>query len=57
MCSPIGRNCIEEAIGQDFNCSISCEGVYADVQWLGASDGEEDKKVDKIRKDIILKIR
>ena len=36
--------CIEGAIGQDFNCSVSCEGIYADVQWLGVSDGEEKKK-------------
>ena len=43
ICSPRGIDCIEEAIGQDFNCSISCEGVYADVQWSGASDGEERK--------------
>ena len=43
VCSPTGRDCIEGAIGQDFNCSVSCEGIYADVQWLGVSDGEEKK--------------
>ena len=47
MCSPTGRDCIEGAIGQDFNCSVSCEGIYADVQWLGVSDGEE-KKVEEL---------
>ena len=45
MCSPTGRDCIEGAIGQDFNCSKSCEGIYADVQWLGASEGEIQKGV------------
>ena len=44
VCSPTGRDCIEGAIGQDFNCSVSCEGIYADVQWwLGVSEGEEKK--------------
>ena len=43
MCSPTGRDCIEGAIGQDFNCSVSCEGIYADVQWLGISDGQKGK--------------
>ena len=43
MCSPEDRDCIEGSIGQDFNCSVSCEGIYADVQWLGVSDGEEKK--------------
>ena len=43
VCGPTGRDCIEGAIGQDFNCSVSCEGIYADVQWLGGSDGEKGK--------------
>ena len=43
VCSPTGRDCIEGAIGQDFNCSVSCEGIYADVQWLGVSDGQKGK--------------
>ena len=43
ICSPTGRDCIEGAIGKGFNCSVSCEGIYADVQWLGVSDGEEKK--------------
>ena len=41
VCSPTSRDCIEGSIGQDFNCSVSCEGIYADVQWLGVSDQEE----------------
>ena len=47
MCGPRGRDCIEKAIGQDFNCSVSCEGIYADVQWLGISNGDEVKVEDQ----------
>ena len=43
MCSPLDRDCIEGAIGQDFNCSVSCEGIYADVQWLGVLDAAKKK--------------
>ena len=33
-CSPRGRNCIEQNFARSFNCSVNCEGIYADVQWL-----------------------
>ena len=32
-CSPEGRDCIERNFHLTFNCSVTCEGVYADVQW------------------------
>ena len=32
-CSPKGRDCFETNSSQTFNCSVTCEGVYADVQW------------------------
>ena len=38
-CSPEGRNCIEEKKSLDFNCSVTCEGVYAGIEW-----GEEREK-------------
>ena len=44
VCSPEGRECIEESIGYDFNCKVNCEGFYADVQWFTSTDGEETKK-------------
>ena len=31
-CSPIGRDCIERNSAETFNCNVSCEGFYADVQ-------------------------
>ena len=31
VCSPTGRACIEEVgQGEDFKCSVNCEGTYAD---------------------------
>ena len=32
-CSPKGRDCFEEHSSQTFNCSATCEGVYAGVLW------------------------
>ena len=33
MCIQDGRDCIEMNANRNFNCSISCEGIYADAQW------------------------
>ena len=33
-CSPKGRDCIERHSTLSFNCTVSCDGVYADVQWV-----------------------
>ena len=33
-CDPKGRDCIEDNAANTFNCSLSCEGFYADVQWV-----------------------
>ena len=33
-CSPKGRDCIERNSARSFNCSATCEGIYADVQWV-----------------------
>ena len=42
ICSPEGRDCIEDKAGNDFNCSVSCEGMYADVFWVEHMLGEEE---------------
>ena len=34
-CNPKGRECIEKNFGRTFNCNTTCEGIYADVQWIG----------------------
>ena len=41
ICNPSGRDCIEHNFAETFNCSTSCTGIYADVQWVG-SDIEEE---------------
>ena len=33
-CSPVGRECIEKNSLNTFNCKVSCEGIYSDVQWF-----------------------
>ena len=42
-CSPKGRDCFESNSTLNFNCSVSCEGVYADVQWVNDPFEEGDK--------------
>ena len=39
-CSPKGRDCIEGNSTRTFNCSTTCVGIYADVQW-------EDKLIEE----------
>ena len=46
ICFSNGRDCIEKNFGGTFNCSTSCTGIYADVQWVG-SDIEEEIKDDR----------
>ena len=45
ICGPKGRDCIERNSSRSFNCSTTCEGIYADVQWVGKKieeiEGEE----------------
>ena len=33
-CSPEGRDRIVNKSTSTFNCSVACEGIYADVQWV-----------------------
>ena len=47
-CSPKGRDCFETNSSQTFNCSVTCEGVYADVQW------EEDPIMNKQMQDELI---
>ena len=45
ICGPKGRDCIERNSTKSFNCSTTCEGIYADVQWIGKGieEGMKDK--------------
>ena len=42
-CSPEGRDCIESKSTWTFNCSVACEGIYADVQWEENIEEDEDE--------------
>ena len=48
ICDDKGRDCIEKDSLRTFNCSTTCVGIYADVQWVGRSIEEEpmDEKPD-----------
>ena len=47
-CSPEGRACIEQNSVRTFNCSVNCEGIYADVQWVeeGIYHGSMEKRIE-----------
>ena len=52
-CSPAGRDCIERNSAETFNCNVSCEGFYADVQRTEertadeGCTGKRDEEMDK----------
>ena len=46
-CSPTGRDCIERNSAETFNCSVNCEGFYADVHAVEGHTGEKDEEMDK----------
>ena len=42
-CDPRGRECIETNSAETFNCSMTCEGMHADINWkLGKMKNEMD---------------
>ena len=48
ICGPRGWDCIEEKAHKNFSCSVTCEGIYADVQ---KEDPDEDnQKISKLVK-------
>ena len=55
ICSPEGRDCIESKSTSTFNCSVACEGIYADVQWVDnvVEAMEEEPVEDEVEKNLI----
>ena len=43
-CSPWSRDCIEKNFAQTFNCNVTCEGIYADVQLVKGENPKEMMK-------------
>ena len=54
MCDLKGRDCIEANSAETFNCSTTCVGIYADVQFKEKllqeeRDGGETEKTVKLK--------
>ena len=44
-CGPEGRDCIEQNSAETFNCSMTCDGMYADINWKdGKMKDEKDRE-------------
>ena len=41
ICDPKGRDCIERNFAKSFNCSTTCEGIYANVWWVAENIDED----------------
>ena len=55
ICGPKGRDCIERNSTKSFNCSTTCEGIYADVQWVGKKieeDVEDDEAEAAVEREV-----
>ena len=50
-CSPKGRECIEKMSKSNFNCSVACEGMYADVQWVKSEEELGDEVEDEVERE------
>ena len=46
-CNPEGRSCIEKNFDRTFDCNVTCEGVFADVQWVD-EQMEEPKEQEEV---------
>ena len=57
LCSPKGRDCIERNSTQSFNCSTTCEGIYADVQWVGKKIEEDVEDEDEAEAAVERKMK
>ena len=55
----MGRDCIEKNFDQTFNCNVTCEGIYADVEWFMGEEPMErmkEKSTKELKKMKILKL-
>ena len=54
ICNPEGRDCVENKLISTFNCSVACEGIYADVQWVEnfVEAMEEEPAEDEVEKKL-----
>ena len=47
-CDPKGWDCVETNFDKNFSCSVTCEGIYADIQLALLGDGEKKADVGKV---------
>ena len=47
-CNPDGRSCIEKNFAGTFDCNMTCDGIFADVQWVNEQieEPEEQEQVE-----------
>ena len=50
----MGRDCIEKKSIHTFNCSVTCEGVYADVHWI--TDIINEDELEYVEEDDDIKL-
>ena len=48
LCDPIGRDCIERNSANSFNCSTTCEGVYAYIKLNPIEDEMKGEEVEDV---------
>ena len=53
-CNPEGRSCIEKNFAGTFDCNMTCDGIFADVQWVDEQmeEAEEHEQVEVKFKNI-----
>ena len=55
ICDPKGRECIERN-ATSFKCTTTCEGIYADVKWVG-NEIEEEMEDDELEETVERKMK
>ena len=55
LCSPEGRDCIEKKSAEPFNCSMTCDGIYADINRKVAEmeDGIDKEKYEEMKSEYL----
>ena len=53
-CGPVGRDCIEKKSTQTFKCSVTCEGIHADVHWI--TDIIKEEVEDELVEEVEVKL-
>ena len=55
ICKPEGRDYVEKYSAATFNCSTTCVGIYADLQWVG--NAIEEKTDEGFKEEVCSDVR